>query len=52
MNKNELKNIYGGVSFSAAFISSVVRAITSLYDIGRRVGSYIIRYRNGKTCGF
>lgn len=52
MNKNELTNIYGGVNMTAALISALVRGITSLYEIGRRVGSYIIRYRNNQICSF
>lgn len=48
MKENELKEITGGVS--ASLLSAVVRGITSIYDIGRRVGSYIIRYATNKIC--
>lgn len=48
MKENELKEITGGVS--ASFLSAIVRGITSIYDIGRRVGSYIIRYATNKIC--
>lgn len=50
MNKNELMNIYGGVSFSATMVSALVKGVTSIYEIGRRVGSYLIRYTTNNLC--
>lgn len=50
MNKEELTNIYGGAGISAAFISAVVKAITTIYDMGKRLGTSIIRSKTNKLC--
>ncbi len=50
MSNNELKEVYGGVSLSAALLSSIIKGVTTFYEIGRRVGSYLIRYKNNKMC--
>ncbi len=49
INKQELKQINGG-GISASFISSIVRAVNSLLDLGRSVGSAIRRIQNGSVC--
>ena len=45
MKEEELKNIYGGVSFSATLVNAIVRGITALYEIGRNLASAIMKYR-------
>lgn len=50
MTREELVMVYGGTNFSAALLSAIVRGITSIYDIGRRIGSTLIRYKNGNVC--
>lgn len=50
MNNNELKTIYGGVSFTQGIINAIVKGISTIYDIGRRIGSSISRLKNGTVC--
>lgn len=50
MSKDELKTVYGGVNFTATLLSAIVKGITSIYDIGRRIGSALIRYKSGNVC--
>ena len=50
MNTQELTAVYGGVNFTSALLTAIVKGITSIYDIGRRIGSALIRYKNGNVC--
>ena len=50
MSDNELKEVIGGTDMSASFLSALVKGITGLYEIGRRVGSYLIRYLKKSPC--
>lgn len=50
MSKEELTLVYGGWDFSATLLNAIVKGITSIYDIGRRIGSALIRYRSGNVC--
>ncbi len=50
MRKEELISVYGGFDFSATLLNAIVKGITSIYDIGRRIGSALIRYKNGNVC--
>lgn len=50
MNNKELKNIYGGVSFSGTLLNAIAKLATTVYDIGKRLGSTIIRVKTGNTC--
>jgi len=50
ITKEELTNIYGGISFSATVLNAITKAISTVYDIGRRIGSSISRLRNGNVC--
>ena len=43
MNNTELKSIYGGVSFSQGILNAIVKGVSTVYDIGRRIGSAISR---------
>lgn len=50
MNKEELKEVYGGAAFTSSALNAIVKAVTSIYDIGRRIGSAIVRYTTGSLC--
>lgn len=50
MSKEELINTYGGAGFSAAFISTLVKAVSTIYDMGKRLGTSIIRSKTNKLC--
>ena len=50
MSKEELMNIVGGVSFSATLLNAITKAVSTIYDIGRRLGSSIIRTKTGNVC--
>lgn len=52
MNKlktKELKDIQGG-GISASFITATVRAVTSLLELGRSLGTAIRRIHSGSVC--
>ena len=49
ISKTELKKISGG-GISASFITSLVRAVNSLLDLGRSFGSAVRRIQNGTIC--
>ncbi len=50
MKTNELKEIYGGVSFSASLLNYLIKGITSIFEIGRRIGSALVRYKTNTPC--
>lgn len=50
MKSNELMSVYGGISFSSAILNSILKGVTTFYEIGRRVGSYLIRYKTNNLC--
>jgi hypothetical protein len=51
IEKYELLNIYGGTTkISAALISSAVRGINLILELGRSVGTVIRRVQTGKLC--
>lgn len=51
LQKQELLEISGGASwFSASFINAAARAMETLMDIGRSLGTAIRRTINGKYC--
>lgn len=49
LKEKELKNIQGG-GISASFITAAVRAINSLLDLGRSLGTAVRRIQNGSIC--
>ncbi|MDD4624048.1 MAG: bacteriocin [Bacilli bacterium] len=49
LNNEELKNINGG-SISGTLISSIVKGISLIFDLGRSLGSAIYRVVNKKCC--
>lgn len=51
LEKQELLEISGGASwFTASFINAAARAMETLMDIGRSVGTAIRRTINGTYC--
>lgn len=49
MTKDELINIKGG-AVSGSFLNYLSKIITTIFDIGRSIGSAINYIRKGKTC--
>lgn len=49
MTRDELKNIQGG-AISGNFLNYLSKIITTIFDIGRSVGSAINYLKKGKTC--
>lgn len=50
MKKEELMNIYGGISFSGTLINAITKMLTQVYEIGRRFGSGLLRGRTKSFC--
>ena len=51
VNNDELMNIKGGsVSYTATFISALVRAIDIIFEIGKSLGSSIRRSSDNTSC--
>lgn len=52
LTNNELMNIEGGASFSATLLNAASRAIATLLELGRNLGSAIRRTISGRYCSF
>ena len=50
LKKEELLNISGGAGISASWLNAVSRAVTTLLDLGRSLGTSIRRSVSGKIC--
>lgn len=50
LKDNELKLIEGGINITASLISSVIKGVSSILDLGRSLGSTIRRALLGKVC--
>ena len=51
LNNKELMDIIGGANYlSASFINAAARAIDTIMDIGRSLGSAVRRAVSGKVC--
>ena len=51
LNNKELMNIEGGANwFSASFINATARAIETIMNVGRSLGSAIRRAVSGSVC--
>lgn len=50
MSDTELKEVMGGISYTPTLINAFVKGITSIYELGRRVGSAIFRYKSNNLC--
>ena len=49
LNEDQLIRVTGG-SVSYSLINAITKAVTSLYDFGRGVGSTLRRIRNNSYC--
>ena len=50
-NNEELTNIIGGAGMSGAILNALVRAVNSVLEVGRSLGSAIRRISSGVKCG-
>ena len=50
LKDEELKYIIGGLNVTGSLIASFTRAITTALDVGRSLGTAIIRIRMKKLC--
>ena len=50
LQKDELLNISGGASISASWLNAMSRAVTTLMDLGKSLGTSIRRSISGKIC--
>ena len=50
LSDKELMNVDGGASFSATLLNAVSRAISTIQELGRNLGSAIRRLYNGSFC--
>lgn len=51
LKREELLSISGGANYlTASFLNAVSRAITTLVDLGRSLGTSIRRSISGKVC--
>lgn len=50
ISNEELQTIMGGIDFTGAMISSLVRGIKTLLDFGRSIGTAIRRVSENKLC--
>ena len=50
LNKEMLLNINGGLNISGNLIGAFTKAINSVLDIGRSLGTAIRRISSGKLC--
>ena len=50
LNKELLLSIEGGLNVTGSLIGSLTKAINSILDVGRGLGSAIRRISSGKLC--
>ena len=50
LNNLELLEIAGGVNWTGTFFNAIARAIDTVMDVGRSLGSAIRRIANGSMC--
>lgn len=50
LKNDDLLNIDGGSSISGTLISAITRGISTIYDIGRSLGTAIRRIGSGNIC--
>ena len=50
MSKQDLVEVYGGISFTSTLLNAISKAVTTLYDIAKRFGSSIYRAYTGNIC--
>lgn len=50
LTNQELVTIIGGAGISGALINAFARGLNTILDIGRSLGTAIVRIIKGKTC--
>lgn len=50
LTKNEMLNLYGGGTITGAFLSSLIKGINTILELGRSLGSAIRRGTGGRMC--
>lgn len=50
VSNNEMRSVFGGWSFNASYLSSLIRGVNSFMDVGRSIGSAIRRIYANKVC--
>ena len=51
LNKNELLEVSGGAStISGAFITSIIKGISSIFDLGKSLGTAVRRIMEKNIC--
>jgi len=50
LTKEELLKLYGGGNITGAFLSSLIKGINIILELGRSLGSAIRRGTGGKLC--
>ncbi len=50
LDKLTLQNVYGGAQISGTLINALSRAVTTLLDLGRSLGTSIRRIARKKIC--
>jgi hypothetical protein len=50
LNKNELRELYGGLSISGTIITAFTNGIKTIFEMGRSLGSSIRRLSERKLC--
>ena len=52
LKKEKLLEINGGINWTGTFISSISRAINTIADLGRALGTSIRRIGSGSMCSY
>ena len=52
LKDNELMNIEGGAGITATFLNAISRAISTLMEVGRNLGTALRRTISGNVCPF
>ena len=50
LTKEEMVNLSGGATITGAFLSSLIKGIDIILELGRSLGSAIRRGSGGKLC--
>lgn len=50
LTNKEMMNLYGGANITGAFLSSIIKGINVILELGRSLGSAIRRGSGGKLC--
>ncbi|MDD4187176.1 MAG: hypothetical protein PHX04_00145 [Bacilli bacterium] len=50
LTNNELTNLYGGASISGTLLNAIAKLITTVFNIGKAIGSAISMSKRGTRC--